>query len=87
MKLKPKEQKQFDILAKAMDGREVALKKILAFEKEFGFVPAFVQADHRQAAAYEEYKRVGSWRDQPAVIKVMQATARLCAKNERKKGE
>lgn len=85
MGLNEKEQAAFDKLAACMDAREVSFVEIKKYEDEHGFVPAIPQTnDARFMASYRDYKLTGGWRKEPAVVKSVEASARLMVKNQQK---
>lgn len=91
VKLNEKQQEQFEILAAAMDKREKPFKLLKDYEAMHGFIPAKLQKGYETGgvlvggpkfmASYEEFKRVGSWRDQDGVMeKVLKSAVKAASK-------
>jgi hypothetical protein len=66
---------------KVMDSREKVYSILQNYEKKNGFVPAEYQKDHRFMAAYEEYKRIGGWRNNKLVAMLIKKAIKKAIKN------
>jgi hypothetical protein len=67
-------QKAKETIEEVFDKQENFHRTLKDFEDKNGFVPAKYQKDIRLMAVYETYKKVGSWRENKYVKKMIKLT-------------
>jgi hypothetical protein len=92
IRLKEKQQEQYEIMARAMDSREKVFKLMNDYEKLHGFIPSKLISGYRRdgvligghkfMAEYENFKRFGSWRDQDGVVEKIVKASMKAAENK-----
>lgn len=87
----PEQQAAFDKFAEVMDKRDAFFQELKNFEEKQGFIPEIlpngqqVKGDIRMMNAYAEWKRCGSWRTMPGVVKKMWKTAKKARASRKQK--
>lgn len=84
----PEQQAAFDKFAEVMDNRDAFFQTLKEFEDKNGFIPEVlpengkvIKGDIRMMNAYAEWKRCGSWRNMPGVVKQTWKAAKKSVKH------